>query len=140
MAKDSHEILDHTADTGLRVWGPDPAAVFLSAAEGLFELVCEPGGVTPVEVDAIELTGENWPELLREWLSELLYRFTADGRLYCEFGIDELTETKLRGWAKGETADDGRHVVNTELKAVTYHQLKCEQVAGQWEAQVVFDV
>jgi SHS2 domain-containing protein len=40
----------------------------------------------------------------------------------------------------GEQFDPRRHVMLTELKAVTYHQLNVEGAEGGWKARIVFDV
>ena len=39
------EYVEHTADTGIRVWGPDAAAVLSRAAWGFFSLLVDPATV-----------------------------------------------------------------------------------------------
>ena len=42
---------------------------------------------------------------------------------------------------KGDILSRERHTVLSEVKAVTYHQLKAEQLPdGDWRATVLFDV
>jgi SHS2 domain-containing protein len=36
--------------------------------------------------------------------------------------------------------DPQRHPIDTEIKAVTYHQLRIEQREARWEARVIFDL
>ena len=74
-------------------------------------------------------------EGLRDFLSELLYRFTVERKIY---GLFEPDPGGVRaGW---ESLAPGRHAIRTELKAVTYHQLEAKQETDGWSAQVIFDV
>ena len=41
---------------------------------------------------------------------------------------------------QGEPLDPARHPIDTEIKAVTYHQIAVEQVGGRWQARVIFDI
>ena len=50
-----YELVDHTADIGLRVWGPTPEDVFEEAGRGLFSLVCDPLHVGELETLDLEL-------------------------------------------------------------------------------------
>ena len=43
-------------------------------------------------------------------------------------------------WFQGEKLDFKRHRLKTEIKAVTYHQLKVQKVKDTWQAEVIFDV
>jgi hypothetical protein len=38
----------------------------------------------------------------------------------------------------GEQFDPRRHLMLTELKAVTYHQLNLARAGGEWKARIVF--
>ncbi len=40
----------------------------------------------------------------------------------------------------GEQFDRRRHLMLTELKAVTYHQLNVERADSVWKARIVFDI
>jgi SHS2 domain-containing protein len=60
--------------------------------------------------------------------------------LFNEFAIDSISTTSVRATARGEKIDPARHVIQTEIKAVTYHGLYVREVENGWEAQVIFDV
>lgn len=149
---DFFEVLPHTADVGLRVWGPDLEALFAHAARGLFRLMVVPRADAPPGGDAlaedVTVSANDLPSLLQAWLSELLYRFTVEGGVYVAFEIASLLGP-LRGNGpayvleaalRGERYDPARHALQTELKAVTFHQLRVENHADRWEARVIFDV
>ena len=133
-----YELLDHTGDLAIRVHAATLEELFATAARAMFELIAD--AAEPREEVAIELDAGGADELLRRWLSELLYKFSADGRIFVDFAIDAIEGTRLRARARGERFDATRHSLRTELKAVTYHQLYVKPVPGGWEAQVIFDV
>jgi SHS2 domain-containing protein len=45
---------------------------------------------------------------------------------------------EARAW--GEVFQDGRHVIRTEVKAVTFHQLEVKQECNGWRARVILDL
>jgi len=140
------ERIDHTADVGVRVRGRTLEALFAHAAEALFDVmfepVPEPGPAdTP---DRVRVEADDLPGLLQAWLSELLYRFLAEGRVGTAFAVVRLVRAPgacaLEAEVRGGPYDPARHALRTELKAVTFHQLRVEETAGGgWEAQVIFD-
>ncbi|MGZ3608142.1 MAG: archease [Syntrophales bacterium] len=40
----------------------------------------------------------------------------------------------------GEPFDPAKHTINTEIKAVTYHQAAVKEAQGMWTGRVIFDV
>jgi len=54
--------------------------------------------------------------------------------------FEAFTPTGLRARVAGEPIDPARHPIVREIKAVTYHGLAVDRVAGGFSAQVVFDV
>ncbi len=78
--------------------------------------------------------------LMVDWLSELLYLHDVEYLLFKEFTVGSLGEDGLEAVVKGEPFQEGVHVIKTEIKAVTYHQIKVEKEKGGWKAQVIFDL
>ena len=78
-----HEIMEHTADIGLRVFGEDLKELFANAADGLFDLIVGDLGTIRHE-RAIPLTVEaqDVEELFADWLRELLYLCNAERWLF----------------------------------------------------------
>lgn len=134
-----YELVDHTADIGVRLWGPTAEEVFEQAALALFSLVCDPlktGGLESVEV---ELEAESRDLLLAAWLNELLYVFEARKLVLSQFDILELGERTLRARVLGEPLDP-RHILCGGVKAATLHELSLEPVEDHWEGFVLLDV
>ena len=135
-----YELFEHTADLGLRATAPDLDTLFADAAACLFSAIVEDlASVRPVHEAQVELTGDDREYLLFDWLKELLYRFDADHLLFGRFAVS-IRADGLTGTAWGEPFDPTRHVLDHEVKAITYHELKVEQVEDGWLAEVVVDI
>lgn len=133
------ETIDHTGDLAIVVRAKTPELLFEEAARAMFELMADLSDAKPSEEEEIGLVGDGLDSLLRDWLAELLYKFSAESRIYADFSVS-LEPGRLRARARGERYDAARHPLRTELKAVTYHQLQVVQENDGWKAQVIFDV
>lgn len=135
-----YEVIDHTADIGLRAWGKDLKELFANAAYGCFELLADLKNVQTRKTVKIKLEAPNIEELFLSWLSELLYQFNTQKIIFKEFLIKQLSETTISAEAKGEAWDLTHHPLKREIKAVTYHQLNVRKVNDIWQGEVIFDV
>ena len=134
------EVLDHTADIGLVIYGKDLASLFEHAGEGFFYLITDLKTVKPRIEKRVELTGESLDRLMVDWLSELLYLHDVEHLLFKEFRVESVGEEGLKAVAKGEPFQDGVHVIKTGVKAVTYHQIEVKKSDRGWRARVIFDL
>ena len=134
------EILDHTADTGLSIYGRDLKSLFEHAAEGFFHIIKDLKKVNPRVERRIQLEGEDLERLMVDWLSELLYLHDVDHLLFREFIVESVGEEGLRAVARGEPFQEGVHVIKTGVKAVTYHQIRVEKQREGWRARVILDL
>jgi SHS2 domain-containing protein len=129
------ELIDHTGDVGMIARAPTLEELFAESARAMFAILVEPGPGTPSGTDSFPVAGSSPEEELRDFLSELLYRFSADRRMYVSF-----TAGQGKVDAAWETYDPGHHPLRTELKAVTYHQLEVVREGAAWRGRVIFDV
>jgi len=134
------EILDHTADIGLIVYGEDLKTLFENAGEAFFHLITDLRGVRQKEERQVELKGESLERLMVDWLSELLYLHDVESLLFKEFKVEVVGEGGLRAKVKGEPFQEGVHVIKTGVKAVTHHQIQVKREDGGWRAQVILDL
>lgn len=134
------EILDHTADIGIIVHGEDLKALFENAGEAFFHLITDLRKVKRRVERRINLKGESLDRLMVDWLSELLYLHDVERLLFREFAVESVGEDGLGAVAKGEPFQEGVHVIKTEVKAVTYHQIEVRPENGSWRARVIFDL
>ena len=80
------------------------------------------------------------PEMLN-WLDELNFQHQVEQICFCRTEIREISPNRLRAIVFGEARNEDQHVVLTEIKSVTFHQLQVEQTSdGFWTAQVIFDI
>jgi SHS2 domain-containing protein len=135
-----YEIFEHTADMGIRVRADSLNALFADAARGLFSvLVANHDAVRTTKEMAFQLDGDNLEELFHDWLAELLSTFYTRRLAFAEFHV-QVNPKRLTATARGEPIDPGRHEIEVEVKAVTWHALKVEQLPEGWLAEVIVDV
>lgn len=137
-----YEVVDHTADVGIRVRGKSLAELFEAAAEATFDVMIEhkrklaPAIEVPVSIDAPAID-----QLLVRWLTELLFVFESRRIVLSKFYVDEISERHIEASVFGAKYDSARHRQKIEIKAVTYHHLKVEQAGdGAWQAEIIFDI
>ena len=135
------EYLEHTADAGMCVRGDTLKSLFTHAAQGLFEMIAVVDSIDETSVIDIQLKSESIEMLFVAWLDELIFRHETDEVFFKRAEICDISATELVARVYGEPTNFGKHVVYTEIKAVTYHQLYVIQnMDGHWEAQVIFDL
>jgi SHS2 domain-containing protein len=135
-----YEVIDHTADFGIRVFGTDAKDLFANAGRVLFGQITDTASLGGGETVSLEVAGSDWPDLMVNWLRELLYLWSGKGLLIRDIDVEEICETRVAARLRGECFDPNRHAVKSEIKAVTYHQIAVTQGADEWWATVIFDV
>jgi SHS2 domain-containing protein len=132
----AYELIDHTGDIGVVARAPSLEALFAECARAMFAVLAESSPApAPSGTDSFPVAGADPAEELRDFLSELLYRFSADHRMYV--GFTPGPGSVVAAW---EPYDPVRHPLRTELKAVTYHQLEVVREGEAWRGRVIFDV
>jgi SHS2 domain-containing protein len=134
------EVLDHTADIGLIVYGGNLKALYENAGEAFFHLITDLRKVRRRVERRINIGGESLERLMVDWLSELLYLHDVENLLFKGFEVESVGEDGLRAVARGEPFQEGVHVIKTEVKAVTYHQIEVREEKGRWRAQIILDL
>jgi len=134
------EIFEHTADLGIRVEADSLSALLAEAATALTSvLVLNPETIKPSQEVELTINSTRPEDLLVDWLSELLWRFSAQHMLFSRFEIAEHNDhIAARLW--GEPVDESRHQIDTEIKAITYHRLSVQRHADRWTAEVIVDI
>ena len=133
------EIIEHTADVGIKAYGTDMKQAFANAAKALFSLIAELDNVEEVTYRDIELTAPDRESLLVNWLNELIYLFDVENIIFKRFDITQLSETHLKARSYGRKVDSARDELKIGIKAATYHMLKVEQDDG-YKVQVILDI
>ncbi|QDV38233.1 archease [Tautonia plasticadhaerens] len=136
------EHFEHTADVGFRVRAADLADLFRSAAEGLFDyIVVNRGEVREADSEPVALHAGSTEDLLVDWLNELIFRSETTHRLYTRFDLRLADDgLGLEATIAGEPIDRDRHVLDHEVKAVTYHEASLRRDGEGWVAELILDI
>ncbi|HNX82582.1 MAG TPA: archease [Candidatus Omnitrophota bacterium] len=139
MGTKAYQILEHTADIGIRVTGNDLAELFTKAALAAFDIIAEKKSHSEKTIELF-LTQEagDVSELLVNWLNELLSLAAVKGGIFTQISFQEIDAHNLKAVCFAESAQAYR--MKTEIKAATYHALKVEKSKSGWLAEIIFDV
>jgi SHS2 domain-containing protein len=135
-----YQLIDHTADLGLRIQAPELPELYETAAVALGEQLVEAPSSQGLEGQRLTVSGEDWADLLVNWLRELLACWHLEGRVVRAARCLELTPHTLTAEVDLLAFDPAVHLPNQEIKAVTYHQLDVFPSADGWQATVIFDL
>jgi SHS2 domain-containing protein len=125
---------------GIEAYGNSLKEVFEYAALGLVSIIVDPTTIDPVEQRYVKLKGSDPENLLVKWLSEVLYLYDGQEFLPSDVSIRRLTTRELEAVVTGETVDEAKHVFKMDVKAITYHQLKVEEMEDGCVVRVFVDI
>ncbi len=135
------ERIDHTADEGVIVQADTLEDLFKAMAHEMFRIICPADdSIHEREEHSLSVEGDDYAELLVNWLSELNFLFQTEQILLAETTSLTLNEKRLHAKISADHYDPDRHMLATEIKAVTYHHLYVEKQKSGWKAQVIFDI
>ena len=136
-----YEIIDTTADIGIRAFGADWPDVYANAAVGMFSLITDLETVKEKLERDISVTAPDREVLLAEWLNELIFLFDTEMLLFRRFEITKLSPSLIEARCFGEKVDRSRHELKRGIKSATYHRLKVEKVEeGKYLGEVILDI
>jgi SHS2 domain-containing protein len=136
----SYEILEHTADIRIRVYGETLAGLFRNSALAMISLMAGTEAVKPLEEVEFEVEAETMEEILIKMLGEILYVHKVRKMVFCDVALELIEGKRMRGRLVGEKFDPERHELEFDIKAATYHNLKIQRVNDRFMAEIVFDV
>lgn len=142
-----YAMFDHTADIGVEIYGRTKKELFVNAAFALFDIMVQErectGGKKRLVRERMKIRtveGADPEDLLVNYLRELLFLFNGSGCVVNRGMILSCSKKKVVMKLIVEPYDPERHLIKTELKAVTYHGLRVERIKSGWKARVIFDV
>ncbi|MBL8192814.1 MAG: archease, partial [Blastocatellia bacterium] len=95
--------------------------------------------ISPKETLEIQIDGTDYQYLFFDWLNELLYILETQHLVFAKFTVN-ITDKGLRASIAGEKIDPSRHILDHEVKAITYHALQVAKVENGWLAEVILDI
>ena len=137
-AKKFYEYFDHTADLGIRVYGPTLDKLFVNIAKAIFETQIDGKVVLKKEI-RIEIKSESREDLFIDWCRELLYNFSVHGFIPKKYEI-RIANFTLKANLSGDIFDARRHKIKLEIKNPTYHNFLLKEIAKHFQATIIFDV
>ena len=132
------EILEHTADVGVKGWGPSVEEAFTQATLGLLDIVGVWHPDLSGERETISVEAHDLGALLVDWLGEILYLQDTRDVVVSGFEVSAVGDGTATGWV--ELAPRPEEIEGTAVKAITYHQLEVVDQGGRWTAQVFLDI
>src|SRR5579885_1428255 len=134
------ELVSHTADLKIRVYGQTLEALFRNAVIGMFQSISPKSEGCQVKDDRlvcsqlpvqheIKATGPDPEALLVNFLSQILYVSDVNNEAYLDAMIAEFTDRFVKATVRGVKING----FDVEIKAVTYHDLHIEQKNGVWQ-------
>jgi len=137
----SYDIVEHTADLGVRFRGRDMSELFTNGALVLTDLLV-PAAIRAESARAVTVTvdGEDSVDLLVRWLGEILYLFEGESLVTVDATIETLTPFHLDAAVWTLAFHPARHEPLYGIKAVTYHQADIAEKDNALEAFILLDV
>ncbi|MDD3087103.1 MAG: archease [Candidatus Omnitrophica bacterium] len=135
-----YEIIDHTADIGLKIIGSDLKELFENSGLSLFQISSRKQFTKDKKHISVVIKqkSENIEELFINWLNELLSLSAARELIFHHIKVNKINETGLEAICQGSSINN--YKVNIEIKAATYHNLSIKNNEKGWEARVILDV
>lgn len=136
----TYELIDHTADIGVKAYGKNLAECFENAAKAMFDIITDKSEIENIGQYNIALDAPDLEQLLVDWLSELLFLNSANNLVFGFFkvNLDEKNKS-LTATVFGEKYNISKHKIGAEIKAVTYHILEIRD-KKPYHVQVLFDI
>ena len=136
----TYELIDHTADIGVKAYGKTISEAFENVAKAMFDIITDNSEIESIGQYNIKLGAPDLEQLLVDWLSELLFLNSAKNLVFGFFkvNLDEKNQS-LTATVFGEKLDISKHKIGAEIKAVTYHILEVKN-KKPFHVQVLFDI
>lgn len=135
-----YRLINHTADLGIEVYGEELQELFSNAGFALFDIMTDISKVKETTKKVITVEGSDLEQLMVNWLNDLLYLFDVEGLLFKKFEVQEVAGNHLKALIAGECYDPDRHVIETAVKAATYHQIQVVKENDRWRARIIIDL
>ncbi|HHT9125396.1 MAG TPA: archease [Candidatus Brocadiia bacterium] len=165
-----YRLINHTADLGIEVYGKELQELFSNAGFALFDIMTDISRVKETTERVITVEGNDLEQLMVNWLNDLLYLFDVEGLLFKRFEVQEVESKKvirdevigpsegkitknsltntsplvtrhyLNALIAGECYDPNRHIIETAVKAATYHQIQVVKENSKWRAMIIIDL
>lgn len=132
-----YEILTHTGDVKIKVYGSAKEELFKNALEGMSSISKSKLKSEMPKSRKFEVRASDVNALLVDFLNEVNYLRQVNKEMYTEVEFKKFSDNEAEGVVRGfEVCEFGE-----DIKAVTFHELDIRKnKEGMWETNIVFDV
>ncbi len=136
----SYTLLNHTADLGMTVKSDSCEGLYRNAGMALMDImILNRSHEHGVKRDIL-VNGNDLPDLMVKWLSEILYLFEGEHLITTGISVNRLGCNSINSSLNTVAFNSRYHEVLREIKAVTYHKVEVREDSGLWTARVIFDL
>lgn len=132
-----YEILPHTADVRIKVFGKTKKELFCNALLGMAEVFgadLKEGGA---KKRIVNVKSSDPAALLVDFLNEVLYLTQVNKEVYTKVKIIKFSNTDIKAEIFGKKVER----FSEDIKAATYHNLKISKTdKGLFETEIIFDI
>lgn len=131
-----------TGDAAFEAEGKTMEELFREAAIATFEVMVDTKGVEEKIIREVELKNEAVDGLLFDWLSELVYLKDAEAVLFSKFNVNikKNDAYELKARVSGENINQQKHILRSDVKAITFHMFEVKKTEENWTARVILDI
>lgn len=144
MNKNKFKEIEHTADVGIIANGKNLDKMFENAAYGMLNILHGKKSFRANKTSKVVLHETSDVNLLVSWLNEINYLILVKNFLTVKVNQLHIKQNKnswnLNAVLSGTESFKHFDKFDTEIKAVTYHQLKIERINTGFQCQVIFDI
>ena len=83
----TYELIEHTADVGIKAYGKNISEAFANAAKGMFDIITDNSEIESIGEYEIHMQAHDLEQLLVDWLSELLFLNSAKNLVFGFFNV-----------------------------------------------------
>ncbi|MCX6150852.1 MAG: archease [Ignavibacteriales bacterium] len=140
----SYKFIDHTADIAIEVKGKTLEELFTSSAMAWRESVTDAELLDSNQEKKLTLCSELLEILLVDFLNELNYYLQV--KKWMMNSIERIgiystgKEWSLEAVINGSEFSPQIHSLKVEIKAITFHQMKIENINGEFATRIIFDI
>ena len=130
-----------SADFIFDAFGESLEELFVNCARACFFAMTDIETVDRPDSRDISVAGETVEDLLFAFIAELIYLKDTENIFLSRFEIEIAPDGKtLKGVVRGEAIDYNKHVIKTDVKAATYHDLHVRKDRQGFSVRMILDL
>lgn len=137
------QYLEHTTDIIIEAYGNSLEIAFQNMAKGVVNVMFDIDKIRTTKEIQIDIKGDDLEDLLYQWIERILHIIFIDSVALSKFTIriERISNSFiLLGRSEGEDIDIEKHAYKTEIKGVTYHEMRIERAKDVWTLRALLDL